>query len=52
METLRDLETQIAILGEITLHELPILLPVPQPAATPDVCSKPEIDHLIISEPC
>ena len=42
----RDLETQIAILGEITLHELPILLPVPQPAATPDVTSKPEIDHL------
>ena len=40
----RDLETQIAILGEITLHELPILPPVPQPAATPDVTSKPEID--------
>eukprot|EP00800_Vazella_pourtalesii_P006163 TRINITY_DN1762_c0_g1_i1.p1 TRINITY_DN1762_c0_g1~~TRINITY_DN1762_c0_g1_i1.p1 ORF type:complete len:273 (+),score=46.54 TRINITY_DN1762_c0_g1_i1:187-1005(+) len=42
----RDLETQIATLGEITLHELPILPHVPQPAATPDVTSKPEIDHL------
>ena len=41
----RDLETQIATLGEITLHELPILLPVPQPAATPEVSFKPEIDY-------
>eukprot|EP00800_Vazella_pourtalesii_P006167 TRINITY_DN1762_c0_g1_i6.p1 TRINITY_DN1762_c0_g1~~TRINITY_DN1762_c0_g1_i6.p1 ORF type:complete len:281 (+),score=50.17 TRINITY_DN1762_c0_g1_i6:187-1029(+) len=42
----RDLETQIATLGEITLHELPILPHVPQPAATPDVTSKPEIDDI------
>ena len=40
----RDLETQIATLGEITLHELPILPPIPQRAATPDVSSKPDID--------
>ena len=33
----RDLEKQIATLGEITLHELPILPPVPQRAATPSV---------------
>ena len=40
----RDLETQIATLGEITLHELPILPPIPQRAATPDVSFKPDID--------
>ena len=38
-----DLEKQIAALGEITLHELPIL---PQRAATPDVNSKPDKDPL------
>ena len=42
----RDLEKQIATLGEITLHELPILPPVPQQAATPDVCSKSDIEPL------